>query len=100
MSKRKRFRKRKAKPGQLLAYFARPERGAEPEVVYAWGGSGACSADGRVLAAAFEDARTVFGTTLVEELCSRGYDIATLSFSISMPAPVQHPPVQQEESNG
>lgn len=72
----------KAKPGQLVARYGKTDRGAEPSICYAWGGQGADSSDARILQNAIEDANVFAGKTLAEELEARGYDIATLKFSI------------------
>ncbi|UWR74105.1 hypothetical protein [Phaeobacter inhibens] len=71
-----------AKTGQLRAGWGRPERGAEPDLCYAWGGGGASKSDSRLICNALEQAGTSSGKTLREELEARGYDIATLKFSI------------------
>lgn len=72
----------KAKPGELIARWGRPERGEAPDICYAWGGAGVASSEGRILSAALEDAPIYEGRSLVEELKSRGFDITTLRFSI------------------
>lgn len=78
----KRFRKPVAKPGQLLARYGRVDRNDRPDIVYAWGGHGASSPDGRLLCRAFEDIKVLDDKTLAEELVARGYDLETLKFSI------------------
>ena len=73
-----------AKAGQLVARWGRPSRGEAPDLVYAWGGAGADKSDSRCLMNALEDAPTSSGRGLRSELESRGYDISTLRFSISL----------------
>lgn len=74
----------KAKPGQLVAKWGRPSTGDDPDLVYAWGGSGADKSDSRCLMSALEDAPTSSGLGLRAELEARGYDIRTLKFSINL----------------
>jgi hypothetical protein len=74
----------KAKLGQLVARWGRPSTNESPDVVYAWGGSGADKSDGRCLMNALESAPTSSGRGLLSELESRGYDLSTLRFSISL----------------
>lgn len=71
-----------AKPGQLRAGWARPDRGEPPDLCYAWGADGAGKADGRVLSEAIEGLPVYEGRSLREELTRRGYDITTLKISI------------------
>lgn len=80
--KPRRYRAPQAKPGQLVAGYGKIEPRGQPSVCYAWGGAGACSADGRILSNALEGAPVFDGKTLVEELEARGYDLSTLRFSI------------------
>lgn len=81
---KRRLRAPVTKPGQLQAYWGRPQPGAKPSVVYAWGGAGACKAEGRLLSEALEHLDVFEGKSLVQELEARGYDISTLRFSISL----------------
>jgi hypothetical protein len=92
---RKRIRVPKAKPGELIACWGRPDRGEDPDLVYAWGGKGADSSDGRILSNALENAVVFDGRTLKQELMARGYDITTLRFSI-----LQHQTEEPEQSVG
>ena len=82
MPKRQRIHTLHAKPGQLRAGWARPDPGEPADLCYAWGGEGAAKSDGRYRSDAFENMRNAEGRTLREELEHRGYDIATLKFSI------------------
>jgi hypothetical protein len=94
----KRLRRRKAKPGQLIAYYGKlPHDG--PDVVFAWGGSGASKHDGALLHHMLASKRLevvlgeeerkhtrcghhIFGKSFIQELEDRGYDITTIYFSI------------------
>ena len=80
----KRIHVPKAKPGQLIAKWGRPDSGEPPDLVYAWGGDGAASADGRILAAALENSPVFEERGLRAELERRGYDITTLRFSVEV----------------
>ena len=77
----------KAKRGQLIAKWGRPDRGELPSIVYAHGAGGADLADARVLSDAFEGMKNCFDRTLAAELEDRGYDMTTLKFSISQKEP-------------
>ena len=90
------------KPGQLKVQWGKPERGAQPSLIYLWGGEGAAKADARVISDALEAKRftpTIMGgwrenPSLADELVARGYDLSTLKITISqLPAP---PPKPQE----
>lgn len=87
MSGRGSFRRVSAKPGQIVARYGIEFRGQKPEVMYAWGGSGADKSDSRIVMRALEEQPITKGKTLIEELISRGYDITTLRFSIERPRP-------------
>lgn len=94
--KTKRYRRRKAKPGQLIAYYGKAERWDKPDVCIAWGGDGAKQADASLLYVALCAKRMEpclrsespiksdhkFVESFVEELEKRGYDLTTLKFSI------------------
>lgn len=96
----KRYRARKAKPGQLLLYYGKLP-GDSPDIVGAWGGEGASSRDSKLLMNAFcskrlslafsdEDRKKsgnlpyFWDKNLIDELTDRGYDISTLKFSIEL----------------
>lgn len=87
MSVKKRWRMPKAKPGQLIAQYGREDRHNYPDLLYAWGGSGASKPDSRVLMAALEETPVFEGRSLRKELEARGYDITTLRFSIELARP-------------
>lgn len=89
----KRFRRRKAKPGQLLVYYGKLPHD-RPDVLLAWGGEGATKNDAHLVYGVlcmhriemeigdrhtFQHVRV---HSLIEELERRGYDITTLRFSI------------------
>lgn len=79
----RRYRTITAKPGELRAAFGRDDaRGNSPDIMYAWGGGGSSSPDGRVLSNAFEEAIVFDGKPLRKVLEERGYDITTLRFTI------------------
>lgn len=78
----KRLRAAKPKPGVLDVRWATPECGAAPDLVYTWGGGGADKADSRVLCDALERCAVFDGKSLRQVLTERGYDLATLRFSI------------------
>lgn len=96
MSGEKRWRTPKAKPGQLIARYGREVGGQSLQILYAWGGEGACKSDSRIVMRALEDLPLLGGKTLVEELIARGYDITTLRFSVERPRPTA-PATEQEE---
>lgn len=96
MTKTKRYRRRHAKPGQLLIYYGKLPHN-DPDVVFAWGGDGANKCDANYLTYALcgKRQRMVFGEerekagypvtfdpSVIEELTARGYDITTIRFSI------------------
>jgi hypothetical protein len=93
----KRYRTRKAKPGELIAYYGKAERWDAPGICTAYGGSGASRADSCLLMTALTINIAEFikhGSndqywpfrSLLEELEVRGYDLATLRFSIQRKA--------------
>lgn len=96
MLKKKRYRRRKAKPGQLIAYYGKAERWDKPHVCIAWGGDGANQADASLLNLVLCEKRVQpclrsespihsdhkFVESFIDELEKRGYDITTLKFSI------------------
>ena len=71
-----------AKEGQLMAKWGRPEQGEPPEIVYAWGGAGACKRDAGILMRALGGLEVIDGKTPAQELEARGYDLSTLKFTI------------------
>lgn len=83
----------KAKPGELMARWGREDRYSGPDVVFAWG-DGVPSCDARLVNTVLCNDRFYpagmdkpLGTyrteqSFVAELEARGYDIATLRFSI------------------
>jgi hypothetical protein len=94
----RRLRQRKARPGQLIAYWGRLP-GDGPDLIYAYGGSGANKRCGNLLhhilgerrvevVEAEESAKTgrswKLGKTPLELLDEAGFDITTLRFSIQM----------------
>ena len=82
---RRRVRRVQAKPGRLLAQWGRDDDGGVG-VVYASGGGAVSIPDARMLSIAFDYVKGVHGTTLVEELEKRGFDLTTLRFSIERKA--------------
>ena len=96
----KRYRKPKQKPGLLRVYYGRVD-GEPPDVCYQWGGSGADKCDAHLMHGVFGSPRLEicygddrekhgpykFGSTLIDELKARGYDISTLKFSIEQLKP-------------
>lgn len=93
----RRYRRRNAKPGQLLVYYGKLPHN-NPDIVFAWGGEGADKHDAMLLHYALSCKRQrmvygpererngghplVFDPSVIEELESRGYDITTLTLSI------------------
>ena len=71
-----------AKPGEVRAGWARPERSEPPELCVAWGGAGADRSDARIVLKALQGCDVYKDRDLVTELESRGYDITTMKFSI------------------
>jgi hypothetical protein len=94
----RRFRNRKAKPGQLLAYWGKLP-GDSPDLIYAHGGEGAnkrCAnllhhilGERRVEAVFGEERKETgrqwkLGKTPLQLLDEAGFDVTTLKFSIEM----------------
>lgn len=75
----KRFRRIKAKPGELKAAYGRSEDGDGPDIVFACG-AGTSKADSWMLYGAFNHHYPASG--FLKELERRGYDLTTLKFSI------------------
>lgn len=94
---KKRYRRKHAKPGQLLIYYGKLPHD-DPDVVFAWGEAGANRYDASFLTFALSGKRqrvvygedrvknggwpVVFDPSVIEELEARGYDITTIQFSI------------------
>lgn len=83
----KRYRRRTAKPGQLIAYYGKID-GSE-DICYAWGGDGASKADSHLIHGMFSGYEyRKHGRSpsphdgYLEALEARGYDLTTLRFSI------------------
>ena len=78
--------RKRAKPGQLRAFYGRLP-GDSPDVIYSWG-DGVSKRDGHLLHAIIGSERppTIPGEpwqpSLLDMLRDRGYDLATLEFSI------------------
>lgn len=94
----KRYRRKYAKPGQLLVYYGKLPH-ENPDICFAWGGDGATKRDGALLHYMFSGKRQrhihdpeerkknggypiAFDPSFIEELEARGYDLTTLKFSI------------------
>lgn len=100
-ARKKRYRTIKAKPGELRAYYGKPDRWSGPDICYAWG-PGTDRSDGRMLHHALSSQRMTFAfpdngikwePSFIEELESRGYDITTLRFSVQLkPVAERSPP--------
>lgn len=100
----RRYRRRNAKPGQLIAYYGVAERGDNPDVCWAWGGEGVGKRHGNLLAyyltqkrveLVFGEERIAnggqhykFGDSFLEALDKAGLDITTLRFSIAKKADI------------
>lgn len=87
----RRYRTPTAKPGEVRIAYGKADRHSEPDICAAWGGQGADKSDARMVMHAMTEKRMgyTFPTmeteqrpSLIEELEARGYDIATLRFSI------------------
>jgi hypothetical protein len=87
---KKRLRNRKAKPGELIAFWGKMPNDA-PDICYSWG-EGVSKSDGHLLhdflackhSDPFTDPQfSKMLPSLLEEFQSRGYDIRTIRFSIS-----------------
>lgn len=99
---KKRYRRFRAKPGQLRAGWGKPDEHNGPDLCYAWG-EGVKHQDGNLLHWALSEKRattnwaaplgsprfmwTTYEDSLIEELIKRGYDITTLKFSIQKKKP-------------
>lgn len=94
----KQYRRRDAKPGQLICYYGKLPHN-NPDLCFAWGGEGANKRDANLLTYMFSSKRLrhaisdedrklsggerfLFDKSLFEELEDRGYDMTTLKFSI------------------
>jgi len=91
---------RKAKPGQLIAYYGKAEKWAAPDICTSFE-SPAQSGDSKLLLFALTDAPTTYVGAggqmqkegrwphqgLLKELEARGYDLETLKFSIQKKDP-------------
>jgi hypothetical protein len=77
---KKRYRERRAKPGELRAYFGKAD-GDGPDVCFA-NGEGVDRASARLLHNALNSLPVCNGRSLLDELKARGFDIETLQFSI------------------
>lgn len=92
------------KPGVLSARWSRkraygvdPVTGLRGDLEYNWG-DGCSKSDGGLLHDTFSHAKNVLGSTFVDEITARGYDITTLRFSIRKSARSASP--REETSNG
>lgn len=72
----KRWRKLKAKPRQQRVGWG-CVAGDSPDLLFAWGGNGACKSDSRMISNALSE-------EFITELEARGYDITTLKFSVEL----------------
>jgi hypothetical protein len=79
---RKRKRRLQAKAGELIAYYGYDLDGNGPDLCVSWGGEGAERADSRCLIAALA-AEVYDKTPFFEILKARGYDMATMKFTIT-----------------
>jgi hypothetical protein len=81
----RRWRKVKAKPGQLVMQYGRDDDG-EVDVVFAWG-EGCSKRDGALLhwriGSDNLNHKMEVDQSLLKELDARGYDLTTIRFSIS-----------------
>jgi hypothetical protein len=80
MTKQKRWRAPKAKPGELKIAYGK-ERGDDPTLFFCYGAEGASKRDSNFLMWLFSRELEP-GVSVTKELESRGYDITTLKFSI------------------
>jgi hypothetical protein len=64
--------------GWLTAYWGREQRGSKKDLIF----GSPCRPDGHLLYGALCYSEVTQGKTLVQELEERGYDIATLQFSV------------------
>ena len=92
MTAAKRYRRRTAKPGQLIAYWGKLP-GDSPDVLYAWGAGGASKADAHLIHSMLsgyghriDDKYPAKHDGYLNELEARGYDLTTLRFSVERKA--------------
>jgi hypothetical protein len=81
---KRRRRRLRARPGQLVAYWGFDQDGEGPDLCVVWGGNGAQKADGRFLL-------DMLSKEHIRQLSARGYDLSTLKFTVARltpPAPV------------
>jgi hypothetical protein len=76
----KRWRVPKAKPNELKVTYGKAD--GDVDLFYCHGGEGATRRDSKMLMQFFEGFEYFDGRNLRQELIERGYDIATLKFSI------------------
>jgi hypothetical protein len=88
---KKRWRKPKAKPGELKVAYGRGDHGDGPDIYYCHGASGADRCDARMISSYFDDIKGLDGKTMRQELEVRGYDITTMKFSIQQKQPPTTP---------
>ena len=89
--KRKRWRVKHAKPGQLRVYYGKEDSLGSPDVCFAWG-PGTSRADSSLIHSMFSGFSHRKGDGILEpkvqhdgylkELEARGYDLTTIKFSI------------------
>lgn len=91
MTPRKRYRTPVAKPGHIKIEWGKASRHDSPDLVVAWGDGVDMKCTGRLIMNAitekplrskFPGPGHEYGTSLVDELEARGFDIATLKISI------------------
>ena len=97
----KRYRRRNAKPNQLLAYYSKLPH-SNPDICFAWGGESAGRRHGAMLHYIFgrkhidllfgeerkkEGREWKFGKSFLEVLEENGCDLTTLKFSIEVKKP-------------
>ena len=82
MTKTKRRRPPKAKPGELIITYG-SFHGEDPDMCASWGGSGASKSDGGMVLYYLNPPEWMHkDENLAKELEARGYDLNTLRFSI------------------
>lgn len=97
-----RYRRKNAKPGQLLVYYGKLP-GDNPDMVFAWGGEGASKRASNILHYYMASKRVElvygedraknngipykFGPSMFEALDAAGFDLRTLQFSIEFKKP-------------
>ena len=93
---------RMPKDGRLEARWGKVERGGKPSIVYNWGkwdGPAVGKATVHCLCTALEEAPILDGKCLREILIERGYDMASLRFTIDLTAsPLPPSPVDGSET--